>query len=1053
MKSKRNLSFLLALGLLSPLVEPVTIIAENNTDTTSKKETSKAVQFKEGPCTGNPDYSSKKKAYDQAKAAFDKSQTEKTDAETVESAAKAELDQAGTTADASQTEFDAKADAEGSAKTELDTAAGDLATAETEKNEADANVTATENAKNDAQDVVDTLNDPAKKDALEKANETAKADYESAKSEEEKAKDLVDQANRIVDSKKQAQADAQKAADKATDTFNEKMDAYNDAAQAKDDAQSALDTATSELEEAKTEQTNAATALDAARANAKIAEKEQAVKDAETKISDAEQAVKDAQAEVEAASKAVESGLKGFFEYYGATGSLEVLSSTVHPELVGKDSEPSAFNLENVKRSIELINELNEIRKSEGLPEFKVSDELFAVSACNADIVANSGVFDHVGQPEGADVYSAECMGYDHGPDERSIYVGMYYQEKERYENWEAFKNDYNNRYPNNKPLTDSYSDKFKFCGHYMILSDPDYQSVGISKNSTYGTTVIDLNPELIDMNNEEILKTYTVSEWTERFNTYYDKVHGDLTAAQEKLAAAQAQLEKANAEKDSADKALADAKQSIKSAEDKVTECSQKVTDLETAKSEKADSLKKAQNVANDAELEKENALSAKTEAESRLSELKKEYADAVTDRDAKETAYETAVSNTASRKADAERAQAKVDELAKGIEEAEKTLKAAIEAYNSAVSAQADAQKKLDDATAAKKAAEEKYSRAKSEKDDAGEALEVARQAEAEKQAAYDTAKSNADRKREAAKNASEALSTAENALNALDHSWDTGVITVDATCTEEGVKVYTCENCGDTVKEYLPALGHDYAEEWTVDKEPTFAEEGSESRHCTRCDEVTDVKAIPVLTFTDVDESTPHTDEVMWLAKTGVSKGWTEIDGTRTFRPYVDVARCDMAAFIRRLAKNNNWLDAATWTPDETDWNTFTDIDKNSPHAEDVLWLAHSGISEGWTEEDGAKTFRPLVTVARCDMAAFLQRLASKQGLSDASAWEPGEADWAFADIDAGSSHAKEVLWLAHSGVSKGWSEEDGTKTFRPYTAVARCDMAAFLRRLVG
>ena len=80
MKSKRNLSFLLALGLLSPLVEPVTIIAENNTDTTSKKETSKAVQFKEGPCTGNPDYSSKKKAYDQAKAAFDKSQTEKTDA-------------------------------------------------------------------------------------------------------------------------------------------------------------------------------------------------------------------------------------------------------------------------------------------------------------------------------------------------------------------------------------------------------------------------------------------------------------------------------------------------------------------------------------------------------------------------------------------------------------------------------------------------------------------------------------------------------------------------------------------------------------------------------------------------------------------------------------------------------------------------------------------------------------------------------------------------------------------------------------------------------------
>ena len=971
----------------------------------------------------------------------------------MESAARDELDQAGETAGTAQTEFDAKADAESSAKTELDTAAGNLETAETEKNEADANVKATENAKNDAQDVVDTLNDPTKKAALEKANETAKADYESTKSEEEKAKELVDQANKIVEAKKQAQADAQKAADEATDTFNEKMDAYNDASQAKNDAQSALDTATSELEEAKTEQANAATALDAAKANAKIAEKEQAVKDAETKISDAEQAVKEAQAEVEAASKAVESGLKGFFEYYGAEESLKALSGTVNPEYVNANPNTTSYNLENIKRSIELINELNEIRRSEGLPEFRVSDELFASSACNADvvtgIVANGGKFDHVNQTEETTTYFAECMGFDHGedPDERSIYVGMYYQEKEHYENWEAFKENYNKECPD-APIDDS--DKFTFCGHYMILSDPQYTSVGIAKNSTYGATVIDLNPKLID---DSIYKTYSVTEWTERFNTYYNKVHGDLTAAQEKLAAAQAQLEKANAEKDSADKALADAKQSIKSAEDKVTECNQKVTDLETAKSEKEGSLKKAQTAASEAELEKKNALADKTEAESRLSELKKAYADAVTDRDTKETAYETAVSNTAAKKADAERAQAKVDELAKGIEEAEKTLQAAIEAYNRAVSAQADAQKKLDDATAAKKAAEEKYSQAKSEKDAAGEVLEAARQAEAEKQEAYDTAKSNADKKRKAAKSASEALSAAENTLNALDHSWDAGVITVDATCTEEGIKVYTCENCGDTVEEYLPALGHDFSEEWTVDKEPTFAEEGSESRHCKRCDEVTDVKAIPVLTFTDVDETTPHTDEVMWLAKTGVSEGWTEIDGTRTFRPLTDVARCDMAAFIRRLAKNNNWLDAATWTPSEADWNTFKDIDKNSPHAEDVLWLAHSEISQGWDVGNGQKEFRPLTIVARCDMAAFLHRLASKAGVSDASTWKPGEADWTFADIDAGSPHAEDVLWLAHSKVSQGWAEADGTKTFRPLTNVARCDMAAFLRRLVG
>ena len=285
------------------------------------------------------------------------------------------------------------------------------------------------------------------------------------------------------------------------------------------------------------------------------------------------------------------------------------------------------------------------------------------------------------------------------------------------------------------------------------------------------------------------------------------------------------------------------------------------------------------------------------------------------------------------------------------------------------------------------------------------------------------------------------------------ALGHSWNEGEVTKKSTCVADGLKIYTCTRCNETKEEIVYAPGHDYSEEWTIDKEATYYEDGSKSHHCSRCDAKIDVTVIPRLSFVDVNEATDHYDDILWLATNKVTAGWDVENGQKEFRPYVDVARCDMAAFIRRLAVSNNWLDAATWKPSEEDWNTFTDIDKNSPHAEDVLWLAHTGISEGWTEEDGTKTFRPLITVARCDMAAFLQRLASKQGLSDASTWEPGEADWTFADIDANSPHAKEVLWLAHSGVSKGWDEGNGTTTFRPYIAVARCDMAAFLRRLVG
>ena len=274
----------------------------------------------------------------------------------------------------------------------------------------------------------------------------------------------------------------------------------------------------------------------------------------------------------------------------------------------------------------------------------------------------------------------------------------------------------------------------------------------------------------------------------------------------------------------------------------------------------------------------------------------------------------------------------------------------------------------------------------------------------------------------------------------------------ISKSATCVEDGYKYRECSRCKEKkdVTTYK-ALGHDYSSDWIVDKEATFTEAGSESRHCSRCGSITDVRTIPLLRFIDVQEDTPHSEDINWLANTGVSQGWTEEDGSRTFRPFVNVARCDMAAFIRRLAKDNNWLDAATWKPSEADWTAFVDIDPSTPHAEDVLWLAHSEISEGWDIGSGKKEFRPYVSVARCDMAAFLYRLASKAGVSDAATWSPTESDWAFTDVNTGSSHVKEVLWLAHSGVSKGWVESDGTKTFRPLQNVARCDMAAFLHRL--
>lgn len=41
---------------------------------------------------------------------------------------------------------------------------------------------------------------------------------------------------------------------------------------------------------------------------------------------------------------------------------------------------------------------------------------------------------------------------------------------------------------------------------------------------------------------------------------------------------------------------------------------------------------------------------------------------------------------------------------------------------------------------------------------------------------------------------------------------HTWDVGVVTKEATCTEAGVKTYTC-SCGATYTEDIPAKGHNY------------------------------------------------------------------------------------------------------------------------------------------------------------------------------------------------------------------------------------------------
>lgn len=82
----------------------------------------------------------------------------------------------------------------------------------------------------------------------------------------------------------------------------------------------------------------------------------------------------------------------------------------------------------------------------------------------------------------------------------------------------------------------------------------------------------------------------------------------------------------------------------------------------------------------------------------------------------------------------------------------------------------------------------------------------------------------------------------------INKLGHTWDNGVITKEATETEEGVKTYTCKTCGETKTEKIPVASHHW-DQGTITKKATCTENGEKTYYCTDADcNKTYVETIP-------------------------------------------------------------------------------------------------------------------------------------------------------------------------------------------------------------
>ncbi|MBQ6395168.1 MAG: BspA family leucine-rich repeat surface protein [Atopobiaceae bacterium] len=141
------------------------------------------------------------------------------------------------------------------------------------------------------------------------------------------------------------------------------------------------------------------------------------------------------------------------------------------------------------------------------------------------------------------------------------------------------------------------------------------------------------------------------------------------------------------------------------------------------------------------------------------------------------------------------------------------------------------------------------------------------------------------------------------------------------------------------------------------------------------------LTDEEVAEVLSnVKDCTPSTDHAAEIAWLISTGISRGWANSDGAVSFRPYAEVARQDMAAFLYRYAdlQDDGQQNQSPIMGDQQ--VTFSDVrhGDDANHAAEVEWLASVGVTRGWDMGNGTYQFRGTNIVARQDMAAFMYRL---------------------------------------------------------------------------
>ena len=278
----------------------------------------------------------------------------------------------------------------------------------------------------------------------------------------------------------------------------------------------------------------------------------------------------------------------------------------------------------------------------------------------------------------------------------------------------------------------------------------------------------------------------------------------------------------------------------------------------------------------------------------------------------------------------------------------------------------------------------------------------------------------------------------------IPALGHNY-TSTVTVQPTSTSEGIRTYTCERCGESYTEIIPKLPAEETTEATTSTARRSSGGGGSGKASDKAAEKADTaKTETDNTAADNTDKTEKTDNGTNKAAE-VYKGFADVKGlwcekmvnelhekgivngrTATlFAPNENLTRAELV----QLLANMNGIDLSAY---KNKTSKFTDVNKNAWYYAAVVWAEENNIVYGVS----ADKFAPEKNISREDTAAIIYRYMGISADTNAKS---------FADSASISGYAKEAVGtLSSKGIINGYPDN----SFKPKNTITRAETASIL-----